>query len=1177
MRIKAMPCFQFSMIMKYSLYISVVLMVLLCGCSVKRNNFFSRNYHQLTTRYNVYFNGNQALKSGEKNMEIRHKEDYTNLLPVFVSNNEQTRAQCSSDMDYATEKAVKAIDKHSITAKPRRRKNKDSKNYQTFRKKKEFNNQMDKCYLLLGKSYFYKKKYAMANNTFRFIQRQYAEEEDILTETAIWMFRSLTEMGRYDEAAKFMNQLDAAQLKRRQRELVAAARTDFYVRQGMYAQAIPEAEKLIDNCRSMKRKPRYNFMLSQLYLKVDQGGNAMNALRKTVRFNFNYEMVFNAKINMALAYQEEEATVEKKLKKMLNDARNKDYQDRIYYALGNIEERRGEEQKAIDLYWKSVRASVDNDNQQSLSFRKLGDYYFKERDYVQAQCCYDSCMYAMDSRNEDYDRLKVLLTDLTELTTHLRTIQLQDSLLQLAALPEADRNLIIDAKIEEIKEQEAAAKELERKQQAERNFFDRNDMINRGDAFSQSSSGSSDWYFYNPVTIALGKNEFKRKWGRRKLEDHWRRQNKAMVEFTDEQEELASDNEESKEEKDVKSRDYYLQNVPLTEDARQLAEKKMEDAYYGAGELYMYKFNDPQKALECFDAYIRRFTQNNNLPMVYYLAYSAAEKAGNHTEAARYKKELTDRFPDSDFTLGLQDPEYFRKVEDVLKTVEQLYAQAYSRYQQLYYNEAEQICDDILQKYPDNKLKPNVLFLKAMCVLNTRPPEGREALENVLNSSPSQEMRTIANNILAALSTGEQPVAYTVSDMAQARNLQATRNWKFDEEVIAGETHKEKTTYQYDKDNEQAVMIILPNDFTLAEEMRFKARMTFINASEAAEGKRYEMKKEDLWYKQEALAVRKFENAEIATEYLNRIATDKYLLKIIGNRTYRMFAIGVENLPVMKRLKDSDGYIDFFAENYFADRRQGEIIAGKWGAAAHVFNYEEAAAHNFVLAVPFREVNTKRIAEALHLVDPAFSMTKEDYDNEMELIVVKNVGAKEHAMDYLNAVLKDKEVFDRLAGLDYETFIITDQNLKAMQENEYLDEYIKFFNDNYLKSAGAIGVEDGDYVYNKSVAHKFILIYPNSIDPFKLKTVFEEFNFSGLTLNNQKFADEHDYMVISGFKDKEEAMRYFNTVLNNRKLFKSLKNSDYTNFIITDVNLQTLLEKKNVDDYLGFFKKYYLN
>lgn len=1163
--------------MKYFSCISVVLMVMLCGCSVKRNNFFSRNYHQLTTRYNVYFNGNQALKSGEKNMENRHKEDYTSLLPVFVSNDEQTRTLCSSDMDYAAEKAVKAIDKHSITSKPRRRKNKDSRSYQTFRKKKEFNNQLDKCYLLLGKAYFYKKKYAMANNTFRFIQRQYAEDEKIQTETAIWLFRSLTEMGRYDEAMQWMNHLGGAKLNRSQRELVDAARADFYVRQGMYAEAIPEVQKLINDSRSLKRKPRYNFILSQLYLKTGQEGSVMAVLKKATRFNFNYEMVFNAKINMALAYQNGDATVEKKLRKMLRDSRNEDFQDRIYYALGNIEEVRGEEKKAVDLYWKSVRSSVDNENQQALSFRKLGDFYFKERDYVQAQVCYDSCMYAMDSRYEDYDRLKVLLGDLTELTQCLRTIQIQDSLLSLGALSETERNRIIDSKIEHIKKQEEEAREQERKAQTERNFYERNNMLGNSGDYT-ANSGGGDWYFYNPMTIALGKNEFKRKWGRRKLEDNWRRQNKAMVEFSDIQDELAEDTGEEKKEKDTKSRDYYLQHVPLTTENRRVAEKKVEDAYYGAGELYMYKFYDPAKALECFDAYIKRFPENNNLPMMYYLAYQAAGKCNRPDQAAGYKQELTRRFPDSDFALGLQDPEYFKKVEDVLKTVENLYSQAYNRYEQVYYDEAERLCNEILQKYPDNKLRANVLFLRAMCILNTRSgQEGKEALESVLAGAPSQEIRTVVNNILASLSTGDRPVAYSQEDMAQSRFLQANRNWRFDEEVMSGKTHKEETTYKLDQNQEQSVVIVLPGDFNLAEEMRFKARMTFINASEAAEGKKCEMKKEELWYKHEALVIQKFENAGEALEYLSRVATDKFLLKIIGERPYRMFAIGTDNLSVLKRMKNVEPYVDFFAENYFADRRKGETMAGKWGTAAHVFNYEESAAHNFVLAVPFREVNTKRIAEALHQVDPAFMLEKEVYGGDMECIVVKNVGAKPQALDYMNAVLKDKELFDRLAGLDYETFVITDQNMKAMLENEYLDEYLKFFADNYLKNAGAVGVEDGDYVYNKSVAHKFVLIYSNTVDPFKLKAVFEEFNFSGLTLNNQKFDDEHDSMIVSGFNNKDEAMRYFNTVLNNRKLFKSLRNTDYTNFVVTEVNLQTLTEKKSIEIYLEFFKKYYLN
>lgn len=1159
-------------------YILLAIVLLLCGCSVKRNNFFSRNYHQLTTRYNVYFNGNQALKSGVKTMETKHEEDYTNLLPVFVSNIQRTRSLCVSDMDYAAEKAAKAIDNHSITVKPRRRKNKDSKNYQTFRKKKEFNNQLDKCYLLLGKAYFYKQKYGMANNTFRFILRQYAEDEKLVAETNLWMFRSLTEMGRYDEAAQVMAQLENADFKGENREILAAARTDFYVRQEMYTQAIQEAEKLVNVCKSMKRKPRYNFILSQLCLKEQRDAQAMQALRKAVHFNFNYEMVFNAKINMALAYQEGDEILEKKLNKMLRDEKNIDFQDRIYYALGSIEERRGNQEKSVDLYWKSVHSSVNNENQQALSFRKLGDYYYQEKDYVRAQNCYDSCFFVMDSRYEDYNKLKTLLTNLTDLVTCLRTIQVQDSLLSIGALSETERNRLIDEKIEEIRDREAVEKEKARKEQAERSFYERNNMLSRGNAFTQSTSSTGDWYFYNPVTISLGKNDFKRKWGRRKLEDNWRRQNKASVDFEEEQQELVQEYSGDSQTQDTKSREYYLRDVPVTEEAREEALMKIENAYYRAGELYLYTFDDPQKAQECFDAYIQRFEANNNTPMMYYLAYKAAEKAGNTKDAARYKDELLSAYPESDFALGLENPGYFEKVGNIQKVVEEQYRHAYELYRQVYYKEAEEICDGILTQYPDNKLTSNVLFLKAMCVVNTASAqEGRQALEKALEATSSQETRKMIGKILASMSVGEEPVQYTAVEMAEARNLRTNRHWVFDKEVVMNPIDDMRATYQLNKDIPHVVIIILPKDFNLVQETRFKARLAFINAAELVEGNKYETKKENLWYNQEGLVIKEFKTGGDAVKYMRHMSSDKHLLKILADHTFRMFAINQENLELLKRTKNLDNYLDFFIDKYFDYRERGEVIVGKWGVAGHVFTYEENVNHHFVLSLPFRKLNTNRFAEMIHAIDPAFSIARVEYDNELEFIVVRNVGAKQAALDFMNTVLKNSDIYDRLIGLNYETFIITEQNLKELTENHYLEQYMRYFVNNYTKAIGLVGVEDGDFVYNKNVHRYFVILYSNSIDPFKLKTAFEEFNFAGLSISNRQFDQDRDCMVISDFKNKEEGMRYFKAVMENRKLFKVLRNTEYVNFIITEANLQTLIEKQDIEAYLEFFRKYYLN
>lgn len=1171
--------------MKSIFYISLAVLVFaLTGCSTKKNNFFTRQYHRLTTRYNVYFNGDEALKGGVKKMEQNHKEDYTNLLPVFVSNNEQTRAIGGSDMDYAIEKAVKAIDKHSITAKPKRRRNKNSKNYETFRKKKEFNDQIAKCYLLLGKAYFYKEKYNMAGNTFRYIQRQYPEDKALMTEVDLWMFRNLTEMGRYDEAVQYLASLEGAKLKRRQREMYAAARTDFYVRQAQYPQAIREAENLLGVCKSMKRKPRYNFMLSQLYLKENQDAQAMAALKKAVRFNFNYEMVFNAKINMALAYQAGDESVKKKLNKMLKDSRNEEYQDRIYYALANIEEKKGNEEAAIDLYWKSVKSSIDNDNQKSLSFLKLGGYYYKERQYVPAQSCYDSCMYFMDSRIEGYEQLKTLVGDLTELVTNLNTIQRQDSLQRLAALSDAERNNIIDGIIQDIKDEEKRQKEIEQQAMLERNFFQRNDMLSRGNTYNQSSSGSGgDWYFYNPMTISLGKNDFKRKWGRRKLEDNWRRQNKAMVDFTEESEVLAEEGEGTVKKADITSRDYYLEDIPLTEEQMTASNKKIEDAYYKAGEVYLYKFNDPEKALDCFTAFISRFPESGNITLVYYLAYEAAGKAGKASQAETLKDELIRKFPDSDYAKGLQDPEYFKKVDSDLRTVDRMYAEAYELYQNVYYKEALARCEDILQQFPGSKMSSYVLFLRAMCIVNLQPAdEARIALNEVLAAKPTKRIQTVVNGILASMDVGDKPVLYADAEMYDARYLKSVRNWTFDKEKNAENTEEDRENpYKVNKEEEYCVVILLPEDMKTMQVLHLQTRLTFLNAALKAEQKDekgdYQVKKEDLWYKTTALQIEPFANYGEAAVYLNRVAVDKTLLKNFKGARYRIFAISKTNFSVLKRLKNAEQYVDFFVTNYFDDRGQGEIITGRQGAAAHLFKYEADEKHDFVLMVPYRQVNVKKMAELLHGIEPAFALEKETYDDRYEMVVVKNVGTQVQSMEYLQLVSRNKEIFDRLSGTSSYMFTITQSNLGILLENQNIEEYMKFFDDNYQRNqSGEVGVGDGDFVYAKSVAHKFVLFYPNTIDPFKLKTTFEEFNFAGLMVNNVKYDDEHDCMVVSGFRNKEEAMRYFQTAVDNRKLFRSLRNVDYRNFIISDSNFDTMCEKKEIEQYLQFFKKYYL-
>ena len=96
---------------------TLLIILLLTGCSTKKNTKGSRFYHAMTTRYNVYFNGNEAYKSGCKAIEKGNKDNYMEMLPLYPIGNKSTVGTGSGDFERAIEKSQKAIAVHSIKRK----------------------------------------------------------------------------------------------------------------------------------------------------------------------------------------------------------------------------------------------------------------------------------------------------------------------------------------------------------------------------------------------------------------------------------------------------------------------------------------------------------------------------------------------------------------------------------------------------------------------------------------------------------------------------------------------------------------------------------------------------------------------------------------------------------------------------------------------------------------------------------------------------------------------------------------------------------------------------------------------------------------------------------------------------------------------------------------------------
>ncbi|HJX70349.1 MAG TPA: hypothetical protein VJ346_00300, partial [Bacteroidales bacterium] len=84
--------------MKIRIYLFLVIPGLV-SCSTQKNTFITRTYHNVTSKYNVFFNGTESFKKGQRTILDNHKNDYSKLLPVFLYEDQQLISTVGSDMD----------------------------------------------------------------------------------------------------------------------------------------------------------------------------------------------------------------------------------------------------------------------------------------------------------------------------------------------------------------------------------------------------------------------------------------------------------------------------------------------------------------------------------------------------------------------------------------------------------------------------------------------------------------------------------------------------------------------------------------------------------------------------------------------------------------------------------------------------------------------------------------------------------------------------------------------------------------------------------------------------------------------------------------------------------------------------------------------------------------------
>lgn len=773
------------------LIISVLLLTaasLFFSCSTKKNTAGSRFYQAFTTRYNVYFNGKEHYNEQIEKMEKEYEDDFSDFVFVHPAEAyaDEKAPQPSASFDRTIEKMEKSIALHSIQKKPKKDRSKmKNPKYREFLKRGEYNPFLHNAWRLMGEAQYLKGDFLASAATFMYIERYFTWMPELVTESKIWQVRCYTALGWMNEAENVVTRLKPEEMTTKNlRRLYSTAMSGYYVRTKQYDKAVPVLQDALKTTGGAQ-KTRLTFLLGQVYERTGDNGNAYKMFSRVAgASSAPYRTQFNARIKQTEVFTGSNIESEvKSLNRMARLDRNKDYLDQIYYAIGNLYLSRKDTANAIKNYIlaneKSTRSGIDK----AINQITLGGLYFDQFRYDLAQPCYSEGVAQLPEDYPDYPTLKRRSDVLDELAVYSQNVTLQDSLLRLSRMTPEEQRKVAERLVEELKKKEEEAAEEARRQE-----YEAQNSANAGQLQSNTSNFSMNtdksWYFYNTMTKNAGKAEFQRRWGSRKLEDDWRRINKqtfAMSDFenqgydyseeeeavptdslgnplSDEQiEELKKNQEELKKEQDPHYPEYYLVQIPKTEEEIVNSENIIQEGLFNMGIILKDKLEDKKAAQASFDELLTRYPDNIYRLDVYYNLYLMYSRYGEPDKAETYRQLILSEFADSNYGLALADPNYIENLRNMGAEQEKMYAATYDAYLNNRNSEVHEAYKEMMRRYPLSKIMPKFMLLDAFAYIPEKNYDAfQQTLKELLQRYPDTDITPLASDILKDLAKGRK-------------------------------------------------------------------------------------------------------------------------------------------------------------------------------------------------------------------------------------------------------------------------------------------------------------------------------------------------------------------------------------------------------------------------------------
>ncbi len=755
----------------------------LSGCSTKKNTASTRWWHSFNARYNTYFNGNQAFIDGNLEKEKGNKDNYTEIIPLYMVGNKQSREIGKGQYDRAIEKSEKAIRRHSIKAKPEwnSSKRKTAKDREWLGRR-EYNPFLWRAWMLLGKSQFQKGAFDEAAATFTYMSRLYHTQPMQSGLAKAWLAKSYTELGWMYDAEDVIRNMSRDSMDFRAVKDWDYTYANYYIHSGDYQKAIPYLRKAISHERRKVQRAREWFLMGQIQNQLGNKDEAYKAYRKVVACNPPYELEFNARIAQTEVMADRNGKqMISKLKRMAVNDNNAEYLDQVYYAIGNIYMLQKDTAQAIAAYEKGNQKSVRNGIEKGVLLLTLGNIYWQMEKFNDAQRCYGEAIGLLDKDRKDYDELAYRSKVLDELVPFTDAIHLQDSLLELSTMPEEERLKAIDRVIDALKKKEkeerdarllAEAEQMEQEQQRTGNQLSPGNQA----APTITQRGNGEWYFYNPMAVNQGKIAFQRQWGKRENKDNWQRINQTVVAMSEQQEEEnpeGTENQEANDSIDIATlkeetpqdslsadpheREYYLAQIPFTDEQKAVCHDIIKDGLFHAGVI----FKDKLDNLTLSEKHLVRLTDN-------YTDYEYLDEALYHLYLLYARQDRMDKanaclnrmkrdFPESEWTTLLADPFYKENARFGEHIEDSLYAAAYEAFKTDRYDIVKGNARVSADRFPLGENRAKFLFIEGLSMLNEGDGDGCiERLKTVVEKYPNSEVSELAGMIVKGVQDGRR-------------------------------------------------------------------------------------------------------------------------------------------------------------------------------------------------------------------------------------------------------------------------------------------------------------------------------------------------------------------------------------------------------------------------------------